>query len=126
MWSVVNPFATSPDSTDPVDKVFGDLGFTILPMPRSIAGGQIMLNAEEYSRLTGLVGETGIHEQLRERILRDDWESLTPDRQVYEIKARMKIARQTARLRFIKDPVMLQRFKDATIAEKMALISGDE
>jgi hypothetical protein len=121
--SVINPFATSPTSDDPVDKEFARLAFSVRPMPRSLGSGSMQLNAEEYSQLTGMVANDGLEERLRALITRDDWESKTPERRVFEIKKHIEIARTAARLRFISTPEMRKRFRDENFSDLRSLIS---
>ncbi len=122
-WAVINPFATSPDSDDPVEREFARLAFDVKPMPRSLGGGSLPLNAEEYSKLTGMVGDTKLYERLERIITAPDWDSKTPQRKIKEIKIHMEAARREARLRFINLPEMKERFKEAVKTDLQDLLT---
>lgn len=121
--SVINPFATSPDSDDPVEREFARLAFDVKPMPRTLGNGAMQLSDAEYSELTGMVADNGLHERLTKLILKDSWENKTPERKVYEVRKHLEIARTAARLQFIGKPEIRERFKSENFQDLKSLIS---
>lgn len=121
-WAaIVNPFATSEGLDDPVDQAMFDLGFTIQPMPRSLGNGAVPLSDEEYSRLTGLVSETGLHQILTSLVTSDVWPRLSEARQVALLKQQITMARQRARALFMADPEIVRRVQQQEIDEAAVL-----
>lgn len=110
-----NPFARSENSDDPVDKEMFRLGFTLKPMAKTLGAGAVELTAEEYSRLTGLVAETGIHDTLTALVTSEAWEGLSDPLKAALMKERITEARAAARGMFLAQPGIMQRITDAKI-----------
>lgn len=71
-WFAVNPFATSPESADPLDRELARLAFDFQILPKSLDNGKVPLNAAQYSELKRLIGqEPFIGGQSLEQVLRD-------------------------------------------------------
>ncbi|KKL90242.1 hypothetical protein LCGC14_1906660, partial [marine sediment metagenome] len=56
-WYWINPFATNPESTDPLDQELSDLGYDIARLPKSLNSGQIPLNSLQYSEFKRIIGQ---------------------------------------------------------------------
>ena len=120
-WSVINPFATSPTSDDPVEQEFAKLAFDVRPMRRSLAGGKVQLTAEEYSKLTGMVADFDLHGRLSDLVSRSDWDDKTPERKVMEAKLVIEAVRRAARGKLLSDPEIQEKYKSAITAEALLL-----
>lgn len=129
--SLVNPFAISDNPTSPIEKELMRLSITLRAMPKNLGGGLMDLTAEEYSKMTGLVGslqisrEGNLEATLNKLVSDPDYSEWTDERKALHIKKYIEAARTAARLTMLKDPAMQKRFKDAKLTEISAFFSGD-
>jgi hypothetical protein len=112
---VLNPFSHIKDSDDPVDKEFFRLGFVLPPMAKTLAGGEVDLTPEEYSKMTGLVADYGLHGILTALITGDSWDTLTDPMKTALLKQQVNAARQFARTALLADAEVLKRLTQAKV-----------
>jgi len=121
LLSVVNPFATSPTSDDKLDRELAALSFDFRPMQRSLAGGKVDLTAEEYSQMTGMVGDFKLEDRLRQKVESDGWDEKTDERKAMEMKLIINAIHSAARAKFLSQPEITKKYKSAVIAEALLL-----
>lgn len=105
---LLNPFALSENSDDPVDQELFRLGFQISNMQKTL-GGAFELTVEEYSKMTGLVATTGIHEILTSLISSPGYKDLTDRHKSVLLKEQIMAARVTARAMLLAEGDIAQR-----------------
>ena len=127
--SILNPFAVSDNPSTPLDKELFRLNFTVRAMPKSLGSGLIDLTAEEYSKMTGLVGTLpvsrgrNLEDTLTAVVLDPEYATWTDERKVHVLKKYIEAARGAARATLLVDPKMTERFKKAKITDLSALLS---
>jgi hypothetical protein len=121
---VLNPFAAVENSDDPVDKEFFRLGFVMPPMAKTLAGGEVDLTVEEYSKMTGLVADYGLHEVLTSLVTGESWEQLTDPMKTALLKQQVNHARQFARTALLADAEVLRRVTQAKV-DAAFLLTGE-
>ena len=121
---MINPFAMSKVSDDPVDKEFFRLGFILKKMLKTLGAAGFELSAAEYSTPTGLVARTGLHEALTAMVTSDSWGSLTDPMKSFLMKERIKEARIAARLMFLAEPGIAKRISEKKI-DAITLLTED-
>lgn len=121
-----NPFAATKNSDDPVDKEMFRLGFTLQPMPKSIGGGAVQLDNKEYSRLTGLVAKTGIHQTLTQLVTSEVWSGLSDPMKKVLMKEQISKAREAAHKMFLGTGDILERVGDEKITAASLLTPDAE
>jgi hypothetical protein len=119
---VLNPFTHIKDSDDPVDKEFYRLGFVLPPMAKTLAGGSVDLTVEEYSKMTGLVADYGLHQVLTGLVEGESWETLTDPMKVALLKQQVNAARQFARQALLADAEVLRRVTQAKVDAAFLLV----
>lgn len=122
---LVNPFAISEHSSDPVDQEMFRLGFSLKKMPKTLGAGGFELSAEEYSTLTGLVARTGLHQTLTAMVTSDAWDKLTDPMKSFLMKERITEARRAARVLFLAEPGIAKRISEEKVAA-ITLLTSDE
>jgi predicted GNAT family acetyltransferase len=84
-WFMLNPFATSPDSKDPLDRELARLAFDYQILPKSIEEGKVQLNTAQYSEFKRLVGQEpmfggkSLETYLREYVQSEAYQRLPTD-----------------------------------------------
>ena len=122
---LMNPFTHIEHSDDPVDQEFFRLGFLLAPMQKTLGSGGIDLTVDEYSRMTGLVAETGIHRILTGLVTDPSWNKLTDPMKKVLLKNQVNQARQTARLMMLSDEDLVRRVTQHHIDAALLLVEGD-
>lgn len=128
-YAVVSPIAASPDTDNPVEQEMFRLNFTIRPIPTTFQGGKVVMSAEDYSELTGLVGTVrvsqhgNLEETLKEFIASPRYQEWTDARKVMMLKEYVNAARAQARARFLMAGDRFEQFKDAFQKEQDALFT---
>jgi hypothetical protein len=122
---ILNPFTAVKDSDDPVDKEFFRLGFMVKPMAKTLGAGGIDLTVEEYSRMTGLVAKTGLHEVLTALVTDESWATLNDHLKKALLKERITEARTAARGMLLSDPDIARRVSQKSVDAALLLTSED-
>jgi len=126
LLAIINPFATSPHPTDPLDIEMARLAFTIKPMAKTLGGGAVDLTNDEYSRLTGLVAKTGVVEAMSALVTSDGWEDISDPMKEAQLKKLIRKGRTSARVMILQDESVRTRISDADRSAVMLLLGVDE
>jgi predicted GNAT family acetyltransferase len=84
-WFAINPFATSPESTDVLDRELARLAFDFQILPKSIDEGKVQLNAAQYSEFKRLIGQEpmfggkNLEQTLRELVQSREYAAMPTD-----------------------------------------------
>jgi predicted GNAT family acetyltransferase len=84
-WFALNPFATSPESQDPLDRELARLAFDFQILPKSIDEGKVQLNTRQYSEFKRLIGQEpflggkSLETTLREMVTSEAYRNLPTD-----------------------------------------------
>jgi predicted GNAT family acetyltransferase len=84
-WFAINPFATSPESTDVLDRELARLAFDFQILPKSIDEGKVQLNAAQYSEFKRLIGQEpmfggkNLEQTLRELVQSPEYAAMPTD-----------------------------------------------
>lgn len=124
LTALVNPFALMENSDDPVDKEFFRLGFSVQPMRKTLGAEQVVLTAEEYSRMTGFMAELNTHETIQAIIESEGYEQMPDPLKIAVFKKVINQNRAAARAMVLADPSITQRVVDAKMDAALQL-TGD-
>jgi len=122
---LANPFSVSQHSDDPVDKEMFRLGFQIQPMQKSLGGGAFELTAAEYSTMTGLVADTGIHETLTALVTSEAWAGLNDHLKMALMKQQITESRAAARMMLLGTGDIAERAAQKQIDAAFLLTDED-
>lgn len=118
-----SPFAHSEGVAGIVESEFFRLNMTIRPLAKTLSNGQINLTASDYSKLTGLVGTVpvlgrrNLAETLEYVMEGEKYQAANDSMKAYIVRQYVNVARKSARLKFLSDPKMSEKYKEARMAE---------
>lgn len=123
--ALLNPFAISKHSDDPVDQEFFRLGFSVKPMRKTLGAEGIELTNEEFSKLTGLVGELGLHKTLTQIVASSGYQNMNDELKRVTLKKLINQYRAAARATILTDPQVIKRVKQAKLDAALKLTDDD-
>lgn len=124
-----SPFAHSEGVANVVESEFFRLNMTIRPLPKSLSNGLIELDARDYSKLTGLVGTVpviggrNLADSLEYVMNGEKYQEANDAMKAYMVRQYVNIARKSARLQFLNDPNLSEKYKAARMGEIEALFA---
>lgn len=124
LTALVNPFALMENSDDPVDKEFFRLGFSVQPMRKTLGAEQVVLTAEEYSKMTGFMAELNTHATIQAVIESEGYDEMPDPLKIAVFKKIINQNRAAARAMVLADPSISQRVVDAKMEAALQL-TGD-
>ena len=93
-------------------------------MPKSLSGGVDLTN-EEYSKMTGLVAETRLHDTLTQMVSSQSWPTLTDPMKIALLKQQVQKSREVARGMLLADRGLAKRVTQAKVDAAFLLVDEE-